>query len=139
MSDALSDADAREEAIELENDAVDSLVNESQEVSDEGVDGDEGGRQPQGSIQLTRHGRARLEGRRNGSGGAAADFERDESGDGQSEKNRQRHKETGLDGENRRGQHASESQDGEKREIAIGARGVKANERGEKHQVNGCE
>jgi len=40
-SDAYSDADAREEAIELDNDAVDSLVNESQEVSDEGVDSDE--------------------------------------------------------------------------------------------------
>jgi N utilization substance protein A len=40
MSDALSDADAREEAIELDNDAVDSLVNESQEVSDEGIDTD---------------------------------------------------------------------------------------------------
>ena len=40
-SDALSDADAREETIELENDAVDRLVNESQEVSDEGVDTDE--------------------------------------------------------------------------------------------------
>jgi len=39
-SDAFSDADAREEAIELENDAVDSLVNESQEVSDEGIDND---------------------------------------------------------------------------------------------------
>jgi transcription termination/antitermination protein NusA len=39
-SDAFSDADAREEAIELDNDAVDSLVNESQEVSDEGIDGD---------------------------------------------------------------------------------------------------
>jgi len=38
-SDAFSDADAREEAIELDNDAVDSLVNESQEVSDEGIDG----------------------------------------------------------------------------------------------------
>jgi N utilization substance protein A len=37
-SDAFSDADAREEAIELDNDAVDSLVNESQEVSDEGID-----------------------------------------------------------------------------------------------------
>jgi len=37
-SDALSEADAREEAIEEQNDAVDSLVNESQEVSDEGVD-----------------------------------------------------------------------------------------------------
>jgi N utilization substance protein A len=40
-SDALSDADAREEKIELDNDAVDSLVNESQEVSDEGVDENE--------------------------------------------------------------------------------------------------
>ena len=39
-SDAFTDADAREEAIELENDAVDSLVNESQEVSDEGIDND---------------------------------------------------------------------------------------------------
>jgi N utilization substance protein A len=37
-SDAFSDADARVEKIELENDAVDSLVNESQEVSDEGVE-----------------------------------------------------------------------------------------------------
>jgi N utilization substance protein A len=41
LSDADSDADAREEAIELQNDAVDSLVNESQEVSDEGVETDE--------------------------------------------------------------------------------------------------
>jgi N utilization substance protein A len=40
VSDAFSDADAREEAIELDNDAVDSLVNESQEVSDEGIDTD---------------------------------------------------------------------------------------------------
>jgi N utilization substance protein A len=40
-SDAVSDADAREEAIERENDAVDSLVNESQEVSDEGVEAEE--------------------------------------------------------------------------------------------------
>jgi N utilization substance protein A len=39
-SDAFSDADAREEQIELENDAVDSLVNESQEISDEGIDTD---------------------------------------------------------------------------------------------------
>jgi N utilization substance protein A len=39
-SDAFSDADAREEAIELDNDEVDSLVNESQEVSDEGIDKD---------------------------------------------------------------------------------------------------
>jgi transcription termination/antitermination protein NusA len=38
-SDAYSDADAREEQIELDNDAVDSLVDESQEVSDEGIDG----------------------------------------------------------------------------------------------------
>jgi len=36
-SDAVSEADAREETIELENDAVDSLVNESQEASDEGI------------------------------------------------------------------------------------------------------
>jgi N utilization substance protein A len=40
VSDAYSDADAREEAIELENDSVDELVNESQEVSDEGIDND---------------------------------------------------------------------------------------------------
>jgi N utilization substance protein A len=39
-SDAFSDADAREEKIELDNDSVDSLVNESQEVSDEGIDSD---------------------------------------------------------------------------------------------------
>jgi N utilization substance protein A len=39
-SDALSDADAREERIELENDIVDSLVDEAQEVSSEGIDGD---------------------------------------------------------------------------------------------------
>jgi len=39
-SDAVSEADAREEAIEKKNDAVDSLVNESQEVSDEGVETD---------------------------------------------------------------------------------------------------
>jgi len=39
-SDAFSDADAREEAIELDNDTVDSLVNESQEISDEGIDTD---------------------------------------------------------------------------------------------------
>ena len=37
-SDAFSEADAREERIELDNDAVDSLVNESQENSDEGID-----------------------------------------------------------------------------------------------------
>jgi len=40
-SDAFSDADEREEKIELDNDAVDTLVDESQEVSDEGIDGDE--------------------------------------------------------------------------------------------------
>jgi N utilization substance protein A len=39
-SDANSDADAREERIELENDAVDTLVDESQEVSNEGIDED---------------------------------------------------------------------------------------------------
>ncbi|WP_263383321.1 transcription termination factor NusA [Granulicella arctica] len=39
-SDAFSDADAREEAIELDNDTVDSLVNEAQEISDEGIDTD---------------------------------------------------------------------------------------------------
>jgi N utilization substance protein A len=39
-TDAFSDADAREEAIELDNDTVDSLVNESQEISDEGIDTD---------------------------------------------------------------------------------------------------
>jgi N utilization substance protein A len=42
-SDALSDADAREERIELENDTVDTLVDESQEVSSEGIDEDERG------------------------------------------------------------------------------------------------
>ena len=40
QSDALSEADAREESIEERNDAVDSLVNESQEVGDEGIDTD---------------------------------------------------------------------------------------------------
>ena len=39
-SDAFSDADAREEAIELDNDTVDTLVAESQEISDEGIDTD---------------------------------------------------------------------------------------------------
>jgi len=43
-SDALSDADAREEKIEMDNDTVDSLVNESQEVSDEGIDNEENDR-----------------------------------------------------------------------------------------------
>jgi N utilization substance protein A len=37
-SDALSDADAREEKIELENDAVDTLVDESEDVATEGPD-----------------------------------------------------------------------------------------------------
>ncbi len=37
-SDAFSDADAREEQIELDNDTVDTLVDEAQEVSDEGID-----------------------------------------------------------------------------------------------------
>jgi N utilization substance protein A len=36
--DAYSENDAREERIELDNDAVDTLVNDSQEVSDEGID-----------------------------------------------------------------------------------------------------
>jgi transcription termination/antitermination protein NusA len=39
-SDAFTDADAREEQIETDNDSVDSLVNESQENSDEGVESD---------------------------------------------------------------------------------------------------
>jgi N utilization substance protein A len=39
-SDAISDADAREEQIELNNDAVDTLVDETQESSDEGIDND---------------------------------------------------------------------------------------------------
>ncbi len=43
-SDAFSENDAREERIELNNDAVDTLVNDSQEVSDEGIDdGDDRG------------------------------------------------------------------------------------------------
>ena len=37
-SDAFSENDAREERIEQNNDTVDRLVNDSQEVSDEGVD-----------------------------------------------------------------------------------------------------
>jgi N utilization substance protein A len=37
-NDAFSDADAREERIESDNDSVDSLVNEAQENSDEGID-----------------------------------------------------------------------------------------------------
>ena len=39
-SDAFSDADAREEQIELQNDAIDELANQAQEISDEGIDGD---------------------------------------------------------------------------------------------------
>jgi N utilization substance protein A len=37
-SDAYTDADAREEQIELENDTVDTLVDESEDVSSEGID-----------------------------------------------------------------------------------------------------
>jgi transcription termination/antitermination protein NusA len=37
-SDAYTDADAREERIELENDTIDTLVDESQDVSSEGID-----------------------------------------------------------------------------------------------------
>ena len=37
-TDAFSDADAREERIELDNDAIDELANQSQEVSEEGID-----------------------------------------------------------------------------------------------------
>src|SRR5712672_894749 len=37
-NDAFSEADAREERIELDNDTVDTLVNDSQELSDEGID-----------------------------------------------------------------------------------------------------
>lgn len=37
-SDAYSDADAREEMIELGNDTIDTLVDESQDVSSEGID-----------------------------------------------------------------------------------------------------
>ncbi len=40
MSDAFSDADRRAEQIELRNDTMDTLVAESQEVSDEGIDND---------------------------------------------------------------------------------------------------
>jgi N utilization substance protein A len=44
VSDGFSEADVREEKIEQDNDAVDGLVNESQEVSDEGIDdGDDRG------------------------------------------------------------------------------------------------
>ena len=37
-SDAYSDADEREEMIELRNDAIDTLVNDSQDASSEGID-----------------------------------------------------------------------------------------------------
>jgi N utilization substance protein A len=37
-SDAYTDADAREELIEFENDAIDTLVNDSQDASSEGID-----------------------------------------------------------------------------------------------------
>ena len=43
-SDAFTDADAREERIEMRNDSIDELVDEAQEVSDEGIDGDTHGR-----------------------------------------------------------------------------------------------
>ncbi|GAC1427228.1 MAG: transcription termination factor NusA [Acidobacteriaceae bacterium] len=39
-SDAFTDADAREERIEMRNDSIDELVDEAQEVSDEGIDSD---------------------------------------------------------------------------------------------------
>ncbi len=39
-SDAFSDADAREERIELDNDTVDTLADQAQEISDEGIDTD---------------------------------------------------------------------------------------------------
>jgi N utilization substance protein A len=39
--DANDDADRREEGIELDNDTIDSLVAQSQEVSDETIDADE--------------------------------------------------------------------------------------------------
>ncbi len=39
-TDAFSEADAREEAIELDNDTMDTLVAESQEISDQGIDND---------------------------------------------------------------------------------------------------
>ena len=38
--DAFSDADAREEYIEMQNDAIDTLVDEAQESSDEGPQND---------------------------------------------------------------------------------------------------
>jgi N utilization substance protein A len=38
QSDAYTDADEREERIEMENDVIDTLVDESQDVSREGID-----------------------------------------------------------------------------------------------------
>ena len=40
LSDANDDADAREERIETDNDTIDTLVDQAQEVSDEGIDTD---------------------------------------------------------------------------------------------------
>lgn len=40
LSDAYSDADAREEMIEWANDTIDTLVNDSQDASTEGIDND---------------------------------------------------------------------------------------------------
>jgi N utilization substance protein A len=37
-SDAYTQADAREEMIELQNDTIDTLVNDSQDASTEGID-----------------------------------------------------------------------------------------------------
>jgi transcription termination/antitermination protein NusA len=37
-SDAYTDADEREERIEMQNDVIDTLVDESQDVSSEGID-----------------------------------------------------------------------------------------------------
>jgi N utilization substance protein A len=39
-SDAYTDSDEREEQIELMNDTIDTLVDESQDVSTEGIDND---------------------------------------------------------------------------------------------------
>lgn len=38
LSDAYTEADAREERIEMENDTIDTLVDGSQDVSIEGID-----------------------------------------------------------------------------------------------------
>ena len=80
--------------------------------------------------------RAGFERRRDGVVGAAANFQRDESGNRQHQKNCQRDQEAGFDGEDRRSQHAGDRQHGQKREIAIAARGEQAHQRGEKHQVD---